>query len=54
MTAYQNNDVEITIQKIDNHESKVNINGENLMWISNSEIEAFKKELSEVLDKYRI
>ncbi len=51
---YQNNDVTITTEVVDTHESKVNINGENLMWISRSEESEFKRELSELLDRYRI
>jgi hypothetical protein len=39
---------------VDEAEAKVNINGENLIWISRSEKEQFVKELTELLDKYRI
>lgn len=51
---YQNNDVTITAKAVDTFESKINVNGENLIWISRQEQSNFKKELSELLDKYRI
>lgn len=54
MTAYQNNDVNIEIERVDEYESKVNCNGENLIWISNEEREKFIAELNALLDKYRI
>jgi len=54
MIVYENNDVVITIDKVDNSESKVNVNGENLIWISNETSYDFERELSELLDKYRI
>lgn len=53
-TIYQNNSVEITIDRQNSLESEVNVNGQNLIWISNSEEEEFIKELNSVLDKYRI
>lgn len=53
-TIYQNNDVEITIEPQDEYESKIDVNGENLIWISNDESNDFKIELSNLLDKYRI
>lgn len=53
-TIYQNNDVIISSERQDECEVKINVNGENLIWISLSEEENFKKELAEVLDKYRI
>lgn len=53
-TIYENNEVKITIEVIDDLEAKVNINGENLMWICRSDESLFKKELSELLDRYRI
>lgn len=53
-TIYQNNDVEITIDSVDEHEANVNINGETLIWISRAEQDDFKKALRELLDKYRI
>jgi len=52
-TIYENNDVAITA-KVDIFESKIIVNGENLIWISRHEISNFKKELSELLDRYRI
>lgn len=51
---YQNNDVTITAKVVDTFESKINVNGENLIWISRQEQSSFKKELSELLDNYRI
>ncbi len=53
-TIYHNNDVEITIERVDFAEAKINVNGQNLMWISVSEQEDFRHELSALLDKYRI
>ena len=53
-TVYFNNDVEITIEQVDAAESKVNVNGENLIWISSEDESEFKKELSNLLDRYRI
>lgn len=51
---YENNSVVIEIERIDELESKVNFNGDNLIWISNEEAEQFEKDLCEVLNKYRI
>ena len=51
---YQNNDVRISSERIDQYEAKININGENLIWISRDQEDAFKNELSELLNKYRI
>jgi len=51
---YCNNEVKITIEEVDSVEGKVNVNGENLIWISLEEKENFIKELSGVLDKFRI
>lgn len=51
---YSNNDVEITAEVSGEYDTKINVNGENLIWISAPEISEFKKELSAVLDKYRI
>lgn len=53
-TAYHNNDVEITIDHVDEYESKVNVNGKNLIWISREEENEFKQELRKLLDRYRI
>lgn len=53
-TVFYNNDVEITIERVDEHESKVNVNGENLIWISSENENEFKNELSELLNRYRI
>jgi len=54
MIVYQNNSVEIEIENVDTYESKVNCNGENLIWISNDERDKFIEELTALLDKYRI
>jgi len=54
MTVYGNNNVTITVDRVDADESKVNVNGENLIWISASEADEFVRELSELLDRYRI
>ncbi len=54
MTVYHNNDVEITIDRVDNWESQVNVNGENLICISAEQAQDFKRELSILLDRYRI
>jgi hypothetical protein len=53
-TIYQNNDVEITMETFDEYETKINVNGKNLIWISKDEESNFKKDLADVLDKYRI
>ena len=51
---YQNNDVLITSEREEPYEAKINVNAKNLIWISLEDEENFKKDLSEVLDKYRI
>lgn len=53
-TVYSNNDVEITIDSSDEFESMVNVNGENLIWISGEDENEFRHELRALLDKYRI
>lgn len=53
-TIYSNNEVKITIENVDEHEAMVNINGENLIFISLSEKENFIKGIQDLLDKYRI
>lgn len=53
-TIYHNNDVEIVSESQDPYECKINVNGENLIWISSSEEDQFKRELTELLDRYRI
>lgn len=53
-TVYSNNDVEITIESFDESEAKVNVNGENLIWISREDENEFRCELRALLDKYRI
>ncbi len=54
MRIYTNNDVSITAEAQDPYESKINVNGQNLIWVSRSELEDFKRELSDILDRYRI
>lgn len=54
MVLYENNDVVITSEKQDQFESKININGKNLIWISLEQQEDFQNELTNLLDKYRI
>jgi len=51
---YENNNVCIEIERVDNYESKVNVNGENLIWISNESKEEFRQQLVSLLDTYRI
>lgn len=51
---YSNNDVEITTEVVDEYDTRVDVNGKNLIWISAPDIDEFKKELSALLDKYRI
>lgn len=51
---YSNNDVNITTERVDQYEHKVNVNGNNLIWISADDVDDFKKELTELLDRYRI
>jgi len=51
---YSNNDVKIELEIVDTCEAKININGENLIWISRNESEEFKIKLTELLDMYRI
>ncbi len=53
-TIYQNNDVEILSVDVDFGECKINCNGANLIWISEEQEDEFKRELSELLDRYRI
>jgi len=53
-TIYHNNDVEITSERQDAYEAKINVNGYNLIWISLSEEDNFKRKLSALLDEYRI
>jgi len=53
-TIYQNNDVRIELERVDEYEIKVNCNGENIIWISKGDEDIFQKELTELFDKYRI
>ena len=54
MIIYSNNKVQIEIIVVDSDESKVNVNGENLIWISTQDGDKFEKELKALLDKYSI
>ena len=54
MIIYINNEVQIEIVRVDSDESKVNVNGKNLIWISSQDGDKFEKELKELLDKYSI
>lgn len=54
MIIYINNGVQIEIVMVDSDESKVNVNGQNLVWISTQDVDKFEKELKELLDKYSI
>lgn len=51
---YENNECCIEIERVDNYESKVNVNGENLIWISNESKEEFRQKLVGLLNEYRI
>lgn len=53
-SIYSNNDVNIEMEFVDGCEAKINCNGKNLIWISAEDSEAFKRELAELMDKYRI
>ena len=51
---YQNREITITSEIIDINEVKIKVNGKLLIWISNQEQYNFKKELTTLLDKYKI
>lgn len=53
-SIYNNNEVNITIDRVDDYEAKVDVNGKNLIWISREQQEEFEKALTDLLDKYRI
>ncbi len=53
MTIYQNNSVEIT-SETHQFDTKILVNGDNLIWISTEQLDDFKKDISELLDNYRI
>nr|WP_288215359.1 hypothetical protein [uncultured Butyricimonas sp.]DAZ13416.1 MAG TPA: hypothetical protein [Caudoviricetes sp.] len=46
-------DCEIGIEYIDIHESKVEVNGKTLIWISTGDVDNFIQDLQLILDKYR-
>lgn len=54
LSIYNNNDVDISSERIDQYECKINVNGQNLIWISREQELEFKNELSSLLDRYRI
>ena len=53
-TIYENNEVLIETERVNELECKVNINGKNLIWISSEEEPEFKEELGALLDRFRI
>lgn len=53
-TIFENNDVEITSERVDRYETKINVNGKNMIWISAAQEEEFERELTAVLQKYMI
>ena len=53
-TIYENNSVAIQVEIVDRYEAKINCNEKNLIWVSRSDIDDFEKELTALLDKYRI
>lgn len=53
-TVYENNDCKITVDRVDEFDCKVDVNGENLVWISTEQKEEFIQDIQSVLDKYRI
>lgn len=53
-TVYENNDCKITVNRVDEFECKVDVNGKNLIWISVEQKEEFIHDIQSVLDKYRI
>lgn len=53
-SIYNNNDCDITSEAQDAYEAKINVNGENLICISLEDEEEFRRELSTLLDNYRI
>ena len=53
-TIYDSNEVLIETERVDNYEAKVQVNGALLIWISRADEQEFKRELSDLLDRYRI
>lgn len=53
-TIYENNEVVIEIDRVDEYECKVQVNGKNLIWISREDEPEFREQLSELLDRFRI
>lgn len=56
MALYSGTGVNINIVPVDEHEAKVIVEGPGdvLIWISRSEQPDFERELTALLDKYRI
>ncbi len=54
MKIYSNNECSIEIERANSDEAKVNINGQNLIWISREDQELFREQLTQLLDKFRI
>lgn len=53
-TIYENNDVVIHYEVIDHLECKIFCNNDNLIWIEERKLEDFRRELTSLLDRYRI
>ena len=53
-TIYENNEVLIETERVDEFESKINVNGKNLIWIESDKEQEFKEQLSALLDRFRI
>lgn len=53
-TIYENNDVLIETERVNELECKVQVNGKNLIWISREDEPEFREQLSELLDRFRI
>jgi len=50
---YKNNSVEITSETHE-FDTKILVNEKNLIWVSTEQLDDFKKEISELLNKYKI
>lgn len=53
-TIYQNNECKITAERVNSVEYKINVNGQNLIWVSIDSIEQFEEQLKNLLDEHRI
>lgn len=52
--VYENNGVRIYTEGANVYEVRVQVNGENLIWISGEDEQEFITELADLLDRYRI